>query len=114
MTIFEKVNQVLSQQIATIFTTKEIKQLCSDEHNLNPSSVIPTDYCYNRINNGIRNDKNILIYLGFGEFKYVGQSYSYHGWVYQRPKGYNEDIIVGQWKNGSYFPVQSPITSPSS
>lgn len=112
MTIFEKVNLVLSQQITSIFTTSEIKQLCSDKHNLNPSSVIPTDYCYNRINNGISNNKNILIYLGFGEFKYVGQSYNYQGWVYQRPKGYNEDIIVGQWKNGSYFPVESPLTSP--
>ena len=111
MTIFDKVDLILSKQSSSIFTTKEVIQLCSDEYSLNPNSVRPADYCYNRINNGISNDKNILIYLGFGEFKYVGKSYNYQGWVYQRPKGSSEDIIVGQWKNGNYLPVESPIYS---
>ncbi|MCL1067230.1 hypothetical protein L2735_10465 [Shewanella olleyana] len=112
MTVFEKVELVLSQQNTTIFTTKKIKELCSEEYGLNPTSIIPTDYCYNRINNGIGNNKNILIYMGFGEFKFVGKSFKYQGWVYQRPRGKNEDLIVGKWNNGEYLALTSPIAAP--
>lgn len=41
----------------------------------------------------------------------MGKSYNYQGWVYQRPKGSGEDVIVGQWKNGNYLPVELPIHS---
>ena len=61
MTIFEKINKVLSEQSKSVFTTAEIKSLCQVQYGLNKSSVIPSDYCYNRTNNGIGTDKNVLI-----------------------------------------------------
>lgn len=104
--MFDKVDQVLSSQNFKIFTTAQIKQLAEDNYGLNKSSVIPSDYCYNRINEGIGFDKNILIYLGFGEFLYVGKSYKYKGLVFQKTKGEREDKIVGKWHDGVYHPIQ--------
>lgn len=43
-----------------------------------------------------------MIYLGFGEYRYVGSDYKYEGWVYHRERGDTRDKIVGQWKNGVY------------
>ena len=111
MTIFEKVNEVLKDQSNSIFTTSEIKSLCYKKYSLNKSSVIPSDYCYNRTNKGIGTDKNILIYLGFGEYRYVGSDYKYEGWVYHREKGSKEDKLVGQWKNGVYVSLIEETTT---
>jgi hypothetical protein len=107
--IFDKVIEVLSKQHKSVFTTAEIKTLCHNIYGLNKTSVIPSDYCYNRTNNGINTNKNILIYLGSGEYKYVGKSYNYEGWVFHREKSTKEDKIVGQWKSGVYITFDTSL-----
>jgi hypothetical protein len=108
-TIFEKVIEVLENQSKTIFSTAEIKELCIDKFNLNKTSIIPSDYCYNRTNHGIGEDKNILIFLGFGEYRYVGQDYLYSGWVYHKEKGFNQEQVVGEWRNRQFTKFDSPL-----
>ncbi|AQM66575.1 hypothetical protein Vca1114GL_00052 [Vibrio campbellii] len=105
MNINDKVELVLSQQSKTVFTTKEIKDLCVSNYNINRNSVIPSDYCYNRTNNGTSNINKFLIYMGFSEYRYVGKSHDYNGLVYHRPKGTSHDQIVGEWSNGHFQEV---------
>ncbi|SLM30421.1 conserved hypothetical protein [Desulfamplus magnetovallimortis] len=110
MTIFDKVDEILKIQNKSIFSTSEIKDLCHDHYGINKNSVIPSDYCYNRTNHGIANDKNILIFLGAGEYKYVGRDHQYSGWVYHKEKGETKEKIVGEWKNGKYIDFDQALT----
>ena len=114
MTIFDPVDQILQEQNKTVFSSSEIKELCYDQFGSNKSSVIPSDYCYNRTNHGIGNDKNALIFLGSGEYKYVGRDFEYSGWVYHKEKGSKKEQIVGEWKKGIYYEFSHPVVSQDS
>lgn len=53
-----------------------------------PASVLPTDRCYNRTNNGIPLDNApIFIYEGRGLFRHVGPNYPYTGLMHRKPQG---------------------------
>lgn len=67
-----------------------------------PGSVIPTDRCYNRTNNGIQLQNNpIFIYEGPSLFRYVGLNYPFTGPLLHKPKDNSQpERIVGQWVNG--------------
>lgn len=91
-----------------IVSTAEIKEWCEQNCDTNPSSIIPTDYCYNRTNNGINQDGRVarpkfLEFVGRGRFRVLGKNYPYTGDMYARPRGYDEDIVVGHWKNGKFY-----------
>lgn len=80
MTVLDKVRQTFRNvEIGTEFTTAEIKQMVATRFNVNPGSVIPSDYCYNMTNKGKIGSLvtfNIFIQVKHGLYKYVGEHYS--------------------------------------
>lgn len=106
------VNYVLDNLGADyIATTAEIKEWCEQNCDTNPASIIPSDYCYNRTNNGLNKEGRVyrpqlLEFVGRGRFRVLGKNYPYTGDMYARPRGYDEDIVVGHWENGKFFEAQ--------
>ena len=104
MTVIEEVYETFRNfQIGTVFSTSEIKRMVSSNFSRNPSSIIPTDYCYNRFNNGIDFDEHLKIfeYLGIGKFKYLGKNYPYSGKVYHKPHR-NSEFCIGEFIEGIF------------
>ncbi len=102
MTILSDVKEALNEySVGTIFTRQEIISIVVRKYGHNPTSIIPSDYCYNRINNGIDFDNylHIFEYTIDKRYKYLGVNYPYTGKIYHKPKGAVE-IVVGQWENG--------------
>ncbi len=63
-------------------------------------SVLVTDRCYNRNNDGIKHTTpRMFEYLGEGEVRYLGLNYPYNGPMIHKPKG-EPERVVGQWING--------------
>ena len=95
-------------------TAQEICQMMHDRFGTNPGSVIPSDYCYNRVNYGI----NVVTKPTF--FEYVDRDIyrclgacPYEGPVMHRPKGERADIQVGVCENGKrhIFPEYKDLLS---
>ena len=64
------------------------------------SSVIASDYCYNRVNNGITlNKPAVFEFLGRDQYRCLGLNYPFNGSIYHKPKGQGE-FIVGKCVNG--------------
>ncbi len=108
MTIYEQLLEVLKDKQGETFTPSEIKQLLMDRFNTNPGSIIVSDYCYNRFNNGIGFTKHLFIYIDKSTYKYVGEHYLYTGFIYHRPKGVKVELVVGEWINGKKEMYESP------
>jgi len=72
------------------------------KYGINPGSIIPSDYCYNRINDGIefRRDNRLFRYLGYNQYEYLGEGYPYSGYIYHKPVKSKKEVIVGEWING--------------
>lgn len=64
-------------------------------------NILPSDFCYNRYNFGLKDfcGPFLFEYLGVGKYRLLGENYSYSGYIYHKPKGSNE-VIVGKWENG--------------
>lgn len=102
MTILDKVKDTFKNcEIGTEFTRQEIVNKVVIKHGCNPGSIIPSDYCYNRINNGIdfENFLHIFEFMGNGMYKYLGENYPYSGTIFHKPKG-GFEIAIGKWSNG--------------
>ena len=100
MTVYEQLAEVCSESDGQILTTAQIKSLLAERFGTNPSSVLPSDYCYNRWNQGIQLRNPVLIRVGSAEYRCAGPHYPYTGLVFWRPKGASEDQVVGEWVNG--------------
>lgn len=66
-------------------------------------SVLPSDHCYNRTNNGIRLE-NTPMFLHVGDersglYRFVGQNHPYTGPLHHYPKG-GPPRQVGEWVAG--------------
>lgn len=61
-------------------------------------SIIPSDYCYNRINLDIADDferrMHLFLYVRKNAYEYIGENFPYTGNIEHR------DICVGRWENG--------------
>ncbi|WP_019229976.1 HNH endonuclease [Sedimentibacter sp. B4] len=102
MTILDKVRDTFKWcEIGNEFTTQEIINKVVLKHGCNPGSIIPSDYCYNRINNGIdfENHLHLFEYMGNKTYKFLGENFSYSGTIFHKPKG-GYEIAIGKWTNG--------------
>ena len=65
-------------------------------------SIIPSDYCYNRLNNGISYEKqpHLFEYTYDKKYVYLGLDFPYTGKIFHKPKGCSE-ICVGELINGT-------------
>lgn len=105
MTIDEKMIKVVQELVKKygtnyIITSFELSQIFSINYNTNPSSVLPADYCYNRINNGINLKKpTVFEFIEKSRYRCLGLNFPYNGPIYHKPIGQKE-FIVGQCING--------------
>lgn len=81
-------NLLTSMPVGYEFSTKWFKTELSKKYNRPADCYIPSDYCYNRKNNGINYEKqsHYFLYLGLGKYKYVGKDYKYTGEVEHRQR----------------------------
>jgi hypothetical protein len=83
-----------------IISLQEIYRYFEKAYFRKQGSVIPSDYCYNRINNGIQlNKPTVFEYIGNGNYRCYGAGYPYNGTLYHKPKSQNE-FAVGKCVNG--------------
>jgi hypothetical protein len=99
MKIREKVLSVMKGKEERIFSSHEIIDMVLQKFpDTNKSSVLPSDYCYNRINKDIekkfRLGFHVFESLNDNLYKYLGQESSYTGPIYWKGKK------VGDWLKG--------------
>lgn len=77
---------------------KELYELLSARFQTNSGSIIPSDYCYNRVNKGIDFQKkpHLFVFLGEGLYECLGEDYPYTGEIENASDG----LVVGHWENG--------------
>lgn len=103
LTINQVINAFSNIPYGKEFTRSEILKLVTDLYG--NMEVIPSDYCYNRVNNGIDIEKNLrehkclFEYISKNRYKYLGVGKTYNGLLYHQPTGMPE-CIVGQITNG--------------
>ena len=81
---------------------EEIIEEISLKYGFDPDSIIPSDYCYNRVNNGINPKKKptLFEYIEHGKYLCWGENYSYNGPVYHHDKASNSEYQWGVCENG--------------
>lgn len=64
-------------------------------------NILPSDYCYNRYNKGLKGFEGPFLfeYLGINQYKLLGENYPYNGPISHKPRGENEQVI-GSWTAG--------------
>lgn len=100
MTIYEQMKIVLQGKLNELITSSDVKSALMNHFGTNPDSVILSDYCYNRFNNGIPFNKHLFLYINRNTYKYLGEHYPYTGLIFHKPKGSDEEIVIGEWRNG--------------
>lgn len=104
MTIFDQIQEVLENKIGSEVTSAEIRNTLKAKYGTNETSVILSDYCYNRKNDGMefKIETRIFEYIGRNRYKYLGQNYRYTGKVVHKPINSKAEEIEGEWINGIY------------
>ncbi len=94
--------------IGTELTRAQIIDAVVIKFNRNRGSIIPSDYCYNRLNNGIVFEKSLHLfeYTYNKTYIYLGENYRYTGKIYHKPKSCDE-ICVGEWIDGEIISTQN-------
>ena len=104
--IFKKFLDVFDGHEGEVFTrSKIIELICMHFPGTNPSSLIPSDYCYNLFNKGINFRNHIFEQVNQGVYKYLGQNAAYTGKVYWS----KSDQPVGEWLDGVL--IKHPISN---
>lgn len=99
MTIFDQIKEILESKEGSIVTSSEIKNDLNLKYGTNKQSIIPSDYCYNRLNNGIKFNKHLFEFINRNSYKYLGENYPYNGKIFHGPQRQKERVC-GEWKNG--------------
>lgn len=101
MTIYEQIKEVMKGKDDKVFTLGDIREAVKNRFGTNVGSVLPSDFCYNRVNKGIGfEEANRLFEYVKGKHKYLGEDYKYTGKIYCKRKGSTIDTLVGYWVNG--------------
>ena len=89
-------------EIHTIFTRSEIIDRVASKYGRNRESIIPSDYCYNRYNNGVSFENRVCLfkYTDDKKYEYLGLNYPFTGRIFHKPKGSTAEICVAQFVNG--------------
>ena len=105
MTIDEQMRIVVKEIISEYgprhrVSLKELYELLGARFQTNSGSIIPSDYCYNRVNKGIEFHKKprLFKFLGDGMYECLGENHLYTGDV----KNASDETVVGSWENGVF------------
>ena len=100
MTIDEKMIAAVKEMIdiygiGHLVTTAELHAFVGERYKIISGSIIPSDYCYNRVNDGIALTKPTLFeYVERGTYRCLGERYPYNGDIYHKEQ------LVGSCVNG--------------
>lgn len=108
MTIKEMISEAISTYIKekgteTVLSRREIYEIVRAKYDVKYGSIIPTDYCYNRYNFGVKKFKNsphFFEYIERNKFKVIGDNQPYSGCIYHKRKDGEKEQIVGKWQKG--------------
>ncbi|USK57835.1 hypothetical protein LIS82_26825 (plasmid) [Cytobacillus solani] len=103
MTIYEQLKEVLKERKGDTLTSTEIIDRLISKFKTNRSSINLADYCYNRYNYGISFNKHLFIYITRNTYRFVGENHPYTGLIFHKPKGSEQESVVGEWDNGQLF-----------
>ena len=111
MTIYEQIKEVMKGKDGMVFTSKDIRDELKNRFGTNVRSVLPSDFCYNRLNKGIGfEENNRLFEYVEGKYKYLGENYPYTGKIYHKPYGSETETLVGYWVNGNRtYPLPNDV-----
>ena len=81
-------------------STEAIQEILLNQYSIPKSSCIPSDYFYNRVNNGITlSNPTLFEYVGIGRYRCLGPNYPYNGKIYHKVKG-SDEFAIGECKDG--------------
>lgn len=109
MSIYQQLIEVCSPNQGELLTATEIKSRITERFGTKPSSILLSDFCYNRWNAGIQLRNPLFVRVGAGEYRYIGPAQSYTGLVFWRPKGEEADQVIGEWADGELMLYQSSL-----
>ena len=103
MTIDDQMRTVVMEIVSEYgvhykISLKELYEMLGARFQTNSGSIIPSDYCYNRVNKGIEFHKKprLFRFLGDGMYECLGENYLYTGDV----KNASDETVVASWENG--------------
>ncbi|OXS78714.1 DUF7225 domain-containing protein [Domibacillus enclensis] len=99
----------MADRVGNIVKSSEVKKVLLETFGTKPSSVLLSDYCYNRYNAGISFKQHLFVYMGRNAYKYIGERAPYTGFIFQKPKNEMKEHIVGEWINGQYSLFEKPV-----
>lgn len=114
-TVLQKIKaSFINIKVGREFKTQEIIDLVKFKYKINESSIIPSDYCYNRMNLGKWQDSqlldfNIFEYAARGSYIYLGEDYPYDGTIKHKAKGSGSELVVGRWTKGERIIYESKL-----
>lgn len=99
-TIYEQLQEVLAGREGELVYAGDVKALLAEKYGTNTGSVMLSDYCYNRYNNGIAFTKHLFQYIDRNTYKYLGEHANYTGLIFHKQQGEATERIVGEWIGG--------------
>lgn len=111
-TIYEQLVEVFSGSDDRIISILEIRSTLQERFGTNATSILPSDYCYNRWNQGVTRQKPLFVRVGSGEYRYLGPDHPFTGVVFWRPKGARSDEVAGERINGELRLYSTPTYAP--
>lgn len=103
MMIYEQIKKVVEARNGMVVTSGFIKRELNNRFGVNVNSVLPSDFCYNRVNDGINFKKGnwLFRYVERNAYEYLAENYPYTGEVVHKPYRSKTEKVVGHWVNGN-------------
>jgi len=113
LSILHQLIEVCRSAPDSLLTASEIKRRVVERFGTNPSSVIPSDHCYNRWNRGIKIRDPLFVRVGTSEYRFIGPGQPFTGLIFGRPRGCDADQIVGEWIDGKATIYEQSLSAES-
>jgi hypothetical protein len=91
-------------EVGIRFQRSEIVKGIIKKYGANETSIMPSDYCFNRINKGVEyyeKRPHFFLYLSKNCYEYVGENLKYTGDVWHYPIG-KEKYCFGKVQDGKF------------
>lgn len=103
LSIYGQLVEHLKGQEGKLVYRSNVVEAIHQKYGTNRSSIILSDYCYNRYNNGISFKQHLFEYVTYSTYKYLGEHYPYTGFIFHKMRGKAEEEVVGEWRQGKKF-----------
>ena len=105
LTLKDAMKQIFAEPRDGFYTREGLIDMVVDSNlgNWKRGSIIPTDYCYNRINNGIdfESQPHCFTVDEHANYRILGQDAGYTGKIYHRTRNSSKLTVVGEWRKGT-------------